>query len=308
MSNDKLFEFEKTAREFIQNVFNKIKALGYNVTPPMSGQYNFNLQIKGLDSNVNVLVYYGKKGNKILLQGNKESKFYQEISKQVNHILLNSSLQKDESDEPSAYIGVDESGKGDFFGPLIIAGFYFDSEIKNDLQSLGVQDSKNLSDLRVAEIAKEIKERYKDRFSIVQINPPKYNELYAKIKNLNSLLAWGHSRCIENILNRHKVPLAICDQFGNEKYILNALMKEGKQIELIQTTRAERFLGVAAASILARNAFIEWIKKTENELRVKIPKGASPQVKEVARMLIEKFGRDYLINYFKAHFKTMKEI
>jgi ribonuclease HIII len=308
MSNDKLFEFEKTAREFIQNVFNKIKALGYNVTPPMSGQYNFNLQIKGLDSNVNVLVYYGKKGNKILLQGNKESKFYQEISKHVNHILLNSSLQKDESDEPSAYIGVDESGKGDFFGPLIIAGFYFDSEIKNDLQSLGVQDSKNLSDLRVAEIAKEIKERYKDRFSIVQINPPKYNELYAKIKNLNSLLAWGHSRCIENILNRHKVPLAICDQFGNEKYILNALMKEGKQIELIQTTRAERFLGVAAASILARNAFIEWIKKTENELGVKIPKGASPQVKEVARMLIEKFGRDYLVNYVKAHFKTMKEI
>jgi len=104
------------------------------------------------------------------------------------------------------------------------------------------------------------------------------------------------------------VPVAICDQFGNENYIKNALMKEGKQIELIQTPKAERFTGVAAASILARNAFLEWMKKAEERLGMKIPKGASETVKETAKKIIEKFGKETLFEYVKAHFKTMNEL
>lgn len=85
-------------------------------------------------------------------------------------------------------------------------------------------------------------------------------------------------------------------------------MKEGKQIELIQTPKAERFIGVAAASILARNYFIEWINKTEKKLGIKIPKGANQKVKEAAKIIEDRFGKEALYEYVKAHFKTFGEI
>lgn len=210
--------------------------------------------------------------------------------------------------EPDSYIGVDESGKGDFFGPLIIAGFYVNPEIREELKKLQIKDSKELSDEKVSHLANRLIENFRNYFSIVRIYPKKYNELYSKIRNLNSLLAWGHARCIENILMKHRVPLAICDQFGNENYVKKALMKEGKQIELIQTPKAERYIGVAAASILARNSFIEWINNTERRLGIIIPKGANQKVKETAKIIEDRFGKDSLYEYVKTHFKTFREI
>lgn len=225
-----------------------------------------------------------------------------------SHIDKPNNLKEKVENEPVNYIGVDESGKGDFFGPLIIAGFYVNPEISEELRKLQIKDSKELSDEKVSQLANRIIENFKNYFSIVQIYPKKYNELYSKIRNLNSLLAWGHARCIENILMKYRVPLAICDQFGNESYIKKALMKEGKQIELIQTPKAERFIGVAAASILARNYFIEWINKTEKKLGIKIPKGANQKVKEAAKIIEDRFGKEALYEYVKAHFKTFGEI
>ncbi len=210
--------------------------------------------------------------------------------------------------EPESYIGVDESGKGDFFGPLVIAGFYVNSSIKDALIELGIKDSKKLSDKKISEIVNVIKSKFQNHYTIVQINPPKYNELYKKIGNLNRLLAWGHARCIENILQRHVVKVAICDQFGDKNFINNALMKEGKKIELIQTTNAERFLGVAAASMLARDAFINWIKRTEEKLSDRIPKGSGSEVKEKAKILCDRLGREELGNYVKLHFKIMDNL
>lgn len=312
MNNEIIQKNEKQAEKIVQDLYEKFRTSNFLITPPIKGQYNYNFQIKQINSTVNVIVYFGKKGTKIVLQGNQNSKLYQEISQKLNSISENELFTQNEKEnhslEPEAYIGVDESGKGDFFGPLVIAGFYLQPEVKKDLISLGVQDSKELTDEKVAQIAVILKEKFKDNLSIVQIYPKKYNELYEKIGNLNSLLAWGHSRCIENILLKHKVPIAICDKFGNENYIKNALMKEGKQIELIQTPKAERYLGVAAASILARNAFIEWMKKTGEKLGIEIPKGASSKVKETAKIIVEKFGKEALNEYVKVHFKTYKEI
>ncbi|MCX8056908.1 MAG: ribonuclease HIII [Ignavibacteria bacterium] len=308
MSNQQLKYFEKQAEVIVKYLFEKLNSLNYILSLPVRGEYNFSFRVKKNSSIVNVVVYFGKKGNKIVLQGNQKSELYEEISKLLNEYEVNHSSLIAQVNEPERYIGVDESGKGDFFGPLIIAGFLVTPEIITDLKALKIQDSKELSDDRVAQIAITIKERFKDYYSIVQINPKKYNELYEKIKNLNSLLAWGHARCIENILQKHKVPVAICDKFGDERYITNALMREGRQIELIQTQKAERFIGVAAASILARNNFIEWIKQTEEKLGFEIPKGANEKVKDAARKIAEKFGRDALINFVKIHFKTMREI
>ncbi len=200
MSNDIITKNENEALKIIHNLYEKFKSANYLTTPPIKGQYNYNFQVKQVNSTVNVIVYFGKKGNKVVLQGNKNSKLYQEISQNLNLTSENNLLNLNSTNqlnEPEFYIGVDESGKGDFFGPLVTAGFYVHPEIKNELISLGVQDSKELSDERVAQIATLLKEKFKDNLSIVQIYPKKYNELYEKIGNLNSLLAWGHARCIE---------------------------------------------------------------------------------------------------------------
>jgi ribonuclease HIII len=126
------------------------------------------------------------------------------------------------------HIGTDESGKGDYFGPLVIAGVFVPDGQDAVLRELGVKDSKKISDGRVRELAEVIKKGYKH--SIVSIGPERYNELYDKLRNLNLLLAWGHSRVIENILEKVNCSLAITDQFGDSRFVVNALMKKGKTI------------------------------------------------------------------------------
>ncbi len=147
-------------------------------------------------------------------------------------------------------IGIDESGKGDYFGPLVIAAVFVTPTTQTDLSLMQVRDSKKLSDGRVREMAPDI--RLLCPHSIVAIGPQRYNELYTKIRNLNRLLAWGHARALENLLQQVDCSLAIADQFGDEQLILNALQEKGKQIRLVQRTKAESDLAVAAASILAR--------------------------------------------------------
>ena len=148
------------------------------------------------------------------------------------------------------HIGTDESGKGDYFGPLVAAGVFVPEGQEDVLRELGVRDSKRISDNRVRELAEQIRAGYPH--SVVAIGPERYNALYAKIKNLNKLLAWAHARVIENILEEVNCARAVADQFGDELYIRNALMKKGKDIELIQRTKAEDDPAVAAASILAK--------------------------------------------------------
>ena len=148
------------------------------------------------------------------------------------------------------HIGTDESGKGDYFGPLVVAGVFIPDGQQKVLQELGVKDSKKFSDNRVREFADLIKRGYKH--SLVIIGPEKYNELYGKLRNLNRILAWAHSRAIENILEEVRCSLAITDQFGDKAYVLNALMKKGKNSELIKRPKEAEDMAVAAASILAR--------------------------------------------------------
>src|SRR5262249_39153885 len=151
-------------------------------------------------------------------------------------------------------IGIDESGKGDYFGPLVIAAVFVDATTQPELGLIQVRDSKKISDGRILEMAPDIKTICPH--SIVAIGPQKYNELYAKIRNLNRLLAWGHARALENLLERVSCGLAISDQFGDEHFILNALQQKGRGIVLEQRTKAESDLAVAAASILARAEFL----------------------------------------------------
>ena len=205
-----------------------------------------------------------------------------------------------------SHIGTDESGKGDFFGPLVIAGVLVDEKSAKIFTDLGIKDSKKLSDKKMLVMAAEIKKNAPH--SIIAISNGKYNELYANIKNLNKLLAWGHARAIENILNSNTCEYALSDKFGDESLIKNALMKNGQSIRLEQMVRAESDIAVAAASVLARATFVQKMENMENTYGIKFPKGCSGLVKTAATEFIQKFGKQRLHEVCKIHFKTYNEV
>jgi len=177
------------------------------------------------------------------------------------------------------------------------------------LIEIGVKDSKLLQDRQIAVIAEKVRSLAgSPRYEVIFINPEKYNELYVTMRNLNRLLAWGHARVLENLLERNSCDVAVCDQFGDESYIKRAVMEKGKAVRLIQTPRAEQDIAVAAASILARDTFVRKLADMSRKYGMNIPKGASPQVEEVARELVRQKGKEELAKAAKLHFKTTQRV
>lgn len=209
-------------------------------------------------------------------------------------------------------IGTDESGKGDYFGPLVSAGVYVDERSAKDLIACGVTDSKKLSDSKNLELAQKVAKICKGRFAIIEISPEKYNNLYEQFKkekkNLNTLLAWGHAKAIEEILFKADCKVAIADQFADESFILGKLQEKGKKLKLIQMHKAEQNIAVAAASILARARFLEKLSKLSNEYKIDLPKGASQTVIESGKKIVATYGEETLRKVAKLHFKTTNEI
>lgn len=203
-------------------------------------------------------------------------------------------------------IGVDEAGKGDFFGPLCIAGVFAEGDCVKKLKSIGVKDSKNIADKKILEIGKKIQETC--IFHIVRINPAKYNELYLQFKNLNSLLAWGHATIIEQMVQKSGCHNVIIDQFAAEGVVKRALSRKKIFLEISQRHRGEEDLIVAAASILARQAFLEGIDKLSKEFNLPLPKGAGPQVIEMGKKFVLNYGQTALSKVGKLHFKTLNQI
>jgi len=198
-------------------------------------------------------------------------------------------------------IGTDESGKGDYFGPLVVAGFFCPEGQDEALRELGVRDSKRLSDNRVREVAETLKTGYVH--AVVAIGPERYNALYRSFRNLNKLLAWGHARAIENILAAVDCRRAVTDQFGDERFVKDALLKMGKSIALEQRPRAEEDAAVAAASILARAEFLKRLHFLSRDFGLELPKGASAAVEAAAVEFLRRHGRDALDKVAKTHFK-----
>jgi len=208
------------------------------------------------------------------------------------------------------HFGVDESGKGDFFGPLVIAGVYVDHGIARKLLNAGVQDSKRIgSDARIRAIAQTIRKSANGLTETVLIGPQRYNELYEKFGNLNKLLGWGHARVIENLLEkRPDCPRSLSDQFADVRVIEQSLLRHGRKIDIDQRTKAESDLAVAAASILAREAFINWLERRGKELGFRLGRGASANVKDIAKKLVETKGPGALSEVAKVHFRTAHEV
>lgn len=201
-------------------------------------------------------------------------------------------------------IGTDESGKGDFFGPLVVVAVWADAATGARLADWGVTDSKRLSDGRAKSLADKIV-KARIPHAVVAIGPPRYNQLYAKIKNLNRLLAWAHARAMENILGEVEAEIMVADQFGNASLIEQALMEKGRTVRLFQMPRGERDIAVAAASVVARAEFLRRLQELSRDAGVELPKGAGHQVDEAAANIIRTRGEDALAAVAKCHFKNL---
>ena len=208
-------------------------------------------------------------------------------------------------------IGVDESGKGDFFGPLCIAGVYVNESVIAAWKDLGIRDSKNISsDKKISDLAEIIRQTPGCVVDSVVVGNEAYNRLYTKMKCVNTLLAWGHARVIENLMGKryqmNPPPVkAISDQFAASKSVIEkALMKEGRGIQLVQRHKAEEDIAVAAASILARDAFVKGLAKLEKDFSMKLPKGASAAVDAAAKQFVDERGAGELQKVSKLHFRT----
>jgi ribonuclease HIII len=280
-----------------------LQELGFDFSPK---QYTLFFAQK---NKLSVAVY--EKGPKVLVQGRDVEEFVQfELEPKI---LGEAKLGYEEVHSPEMFephFGVDESGKGDFFGPLVISGVYVDRGIGRKLLDAGVVDSKRIgSDTRIRALADTIRKSSLGLVETVLIGPAKYNELYEKFGNLNKLLGWGHARVIENLLAKKPAcPRSLSDQFADARVISASLLKHGRKIAIEQRPRAESDIAVAAASIVAREAFINWLERKSKELGMRLERGVSQSVKDTARKLVEMNGPDSLREVAKVHFRTAHEI
>jgi len=277
----------------------RLDDLGFEFSPK---QYTLFFAQK---NKLSVAVY--EKGPKVLVQGKGVEEFVQfELEPKI---LGEAKLGYEEVHMPEmfeAHFGIDESGKGDFFGPLVIAGVYVDRAIARKLIDAAVRDSKRIgSDARIRALADVIRKNSLGLVEVVLIGPAKYNELYEKFGNLNKLLAWGHARVIENLLSKKPdCRRSLSDQFADARVIEQSLLRHGRKIEVQQRPRAESDVAVAAASILARESFINWLDREGKKLEVRLERGVSPGVKLTAQKLVEARGPEILRQVAKVHFRT----
>lgn len=258
---------------------------------------------------VNV-AYYAKRG-KLVVQGSGADEFLEFVMLIDPRTLESAAPKKTESKvDKTPHFGVDESGKGDYFGPLVIAGVYSDESTAEALVKLGCKDSKAIpDDKKIASIAAKIMKLPGIAYEVVCIGPKRYNELYTEFGNLNRLLAWGHARVIAAL--HEKVPSctrALSDQFANEWVLKTALGKRKVPVSLEQRTKAESDVAVAAASILARARFVKWMSDTATASGCDMPLGCAGHVTNAARAFVACHGKERLSDVAKLHFKTTQKV
>jgi ribonuclease HIII len=223
--------------------------------------------------------------------------------------------------------GCDESGKGDYFGPLVSATVFLTSAQAKALHALGVCDSKTLTEARIQHLGKAIADTVgMEAIGVVELMPEQYNQLYNEYtqqkKNLNHLLATLHSKGVEGVLKRESIQqildtsqapqggaFIIVDQFGNERYLntsFKAILTQGHTLH--QQTKAEQFTSVAAASIIARYRFVLRMKQLSEQWHVRLPLGAGSQVPAMAKQLVRTHGSEVLSKVAKLHFKTTQQV
>lgn len=309
-------------------------AAGYTVRSRRPIDYGMQLTVGGGEKVATVNVYGGRKGLSIVVNGAPVPSVQAAVSV-VAAGLSAGATPAAPAKQPALlpvaqtsrfpvgpWIGSDESGKGDYFGPLVAAAVYVAPHEESALRAAGVRDSKALTDAAARQIAASVRRLCAGRFAEEVIPPPEYNALYERFKeqneNLNHLLAWGHVHVLEPLLaggvSGDTAPTVIADQFADERYVRERLQQTLQQRglplpRLIQAPRAEANVAVAAASVLARDRFLAWLEDAANRYGIALPKGGSnPAIIAAARRIVDRHGPAELANVVKLHFATTKAI
>jgi ribonuclease HIII len=206
----------------------------------------------------------------------------------------------------SARIGIDESGKCDCFGPLVVSAVYVNELVEQRLVAMGVRDSKKVkNEQRILALAAMIQECCPH--AIICIEPLQYQDLYHKLENENKILAQGHAQALEQVLEQSPCSYAIADQFGKASLLQEVLLPMGRQIRLEQRPRAEEDVAVAAASIVARATFLKWLKHHSDRVGKELPKGsAASSTNKVASAILAESGEQVLAELVKLPEKIIR--
>ncbi|HWR05493.1 ribonuclease HIII [Sporomusa sp.] len=298
---------------------------GYKITADKPINYGRQLKVSDGQTAVTVNIYSGKKGISIVVGGSQSplKEAVSAITQGQIPIATGADAAKSHmfagrppgfegvKDFDNKWIGLDESGKGDFFGPLVVAAVLVDDQSAGRLTAVGVKDSKALSDEKNRALAVRIREECAGKFVELEWMPADYNATYSQFsnagRNLNHLLAFSHARALESLLAKEPAQFALADQFAHERFIQAELMEKGRTITLVQMHKAERNVAVAAASILARDRFLGSMAALAAQYDMVFPKGAV-QVVPVARDFAVRYGKDALKQVCKLHFKTFEQI
>lgn len=283
-----------------ENYRNRLK--DFSPTSISEKAYNYEFTVQNSSDKIKVQVYFGKKGVKTVLQGNTKSRFNNELES-ILFDQQNISFDEDNliEDEPEEYVGADESGKGDFFGPLVTAAVYADKNDLKELKKIGAVDSKLLSDNQIIVISQKIKKLLGNKFIITSLNPSEYNKTYEQKKNLNKLLREEHQKNIIYLIEKFKTKNVIIDSFEKKSFTVS------NGIKILQTEKAERFTGVAAASILARAEMVKWFDENLIDDEIQLPKGASTIVNDAIKQ-INRSRKINWVNFCKLHFKNFQNV
>jgi ribonuclease HIII len=274
-----------------------LKKVGAKVDSSGPIDYGTQYRVSRGDQQAIVNVYRGKKGLRVVVQ--KNTPLADEL-----RALFGSKKAEEQSPDWDAWAGSDESGKGDYFGPLTVAAVADTRKQAGELASWGVRDSKTMTDDVAAGLDRRIREACP--FVLVGWMPEDYNRRYEAARNVNRLLGEAHAEALAGVLGKAPgLEAAVTDRFGDESYVEDALRALGVRLPLIQRPKAdETDLAAAAASIVARAAFVRGIAKLEKAWGMPLPKGAGPDVVAAARAFLTRHGRDRLGAAAKLHFKT----
>lgn len=302
--NDKEFElYLANTRSQIEGVFSCFQEKKIN--------YGYQFQIVEDSRKFTLNIYNGKKGLNLVYAGDKA------IEAKVREFLDEAGAPADTFeqtiDSAKVWAGSDESGKGDYFGPLVVAAVVVDKSTAGKLFAAGVKDCKLLTDKKILELEDVILKNVVDA-AVLEMKPHIYNMRYEQIAaqggKLNQLLGLGHIAALTQVLTRHpETERALIDQFTPSWENVRVLRERFPKCSISQTPRAEADLAVAAASVLARARFLRAMQELGEKAGMgELPKGAGPQVDAVARELVAKVGKDELKNYAKLHFANTNKL
>ena len=298
-----LYSKNKTLAMFAEKAYSKILEAGHIVIPDSFKEIDYGLSFKIINpdkkkKDLSVAIYHTEKNGFSFVTSNPA----------IRSILLSLLTE-------TGTAGSDEAGKGDFFGPLTVCCFIF-GEKEAELLSLDVKDSKKLNNEKILSIYDHVSKNFRNSYSIIRINPERYNSFYeslrAKGRNLNSLLAWAHSKAVSNLLDRRTdIKKIVVDQFSANRKITSVIEKSSSGIPVTFRVRAEQDPAVAIASILARAEYLkqlEFLSEKTLEGKVRLSSGSGPDADKIAQKILNDFGEKTLRTVCKAHFDNFSKL